>query len=133
MRGPAPHGDPLVITLKIAHYKVCLILVDNGSSLDLLYLSAFLVMGIDPKEIMQHQMPLLGFNGSVTISIRSICLLVYVEGAITLKKFLVLNTHKSYNAILGRPWIHKMQEVPSTYHQLIKYPTVERTKEIKGE
>lgn len=27
-----------------------------------------------------------------------------------------------YNLLLGRPWIHAMQVVPSTYHQCIKFP-----------
>lgn len=28
----------------------------------------------------------------------------------------------AYNILLGRPWIHEMQAVPSTYHQCVKFP-----------
>lgn len=40
--------------------------------------------------------------------------------------------------ILDRPWVYKMRNVPSTYHQLIKYSTMDwvkinKRKEMKGE
>lgn len=35
--------------------------------------------------------------------------------------FQVLDLPLSYNILLGRPWIHKMQAVPSTYHQFLKF------------
>lgn len=34
----------------------------------------------------------------------------------------VLDIDLSYNILLGRPWIHEMQAVPSTYHQCLKFP-----------
>lgn len=36
--------------------------------------------------------------------------------------FQVLDLHLSYNILLGRPWIHEMKVVPSTYHQCLKFP-----------
>ena len=34
----------------------------------------------------------------------------------------VLDIPFSYNILLGRPWIHEMRVVPSTYHQCVKFP-----------
>lgn len=34
----------------------------------------------------------------------------------------VLDKELTYNILLGRPWIHEMQAVPSTYHQCLKFP-----------
>ena len=34
----------------------------------------------------------------------------------------VLDIPLSYNIFLGRPWIHEMCVVPSTYHQCVKFP-----------
>jgi len=34
----------------------------------------------------------------------------------------VLDIPLSYNILLGRPWIHAMQEVPSMYHWCLKFP-----------
>ena len=36
--------------------------------------------------------------------------------------FQVLDIALAYNLLLGWPWIHDMQVVPSTYHQCIKFP-----------
>ena len=34
----------------------------------------------------------------------------------------VLDIPLDYNILLGRPWIHEMRAVPSTYHQCVKFP-----------
>lgn len=34
----------------------------------------------------------------------------------------VLDISLDYNILLGHPWIHDMQAVPSTYHFCIKFP-----------
>lgn len=128
-----PCDDPLVVTVKIAHCEVCIILVDNGSSSHLLYMSTLLDIGIDPKEITQQKIMLVGFNGSVTMIMRTIRLSVFVEGTIIIINFIVSSTPTSYNVILGGHWICKMRGIPSIYHQLIKYPTINRIREIKGE
>lgn len=36
--------------------------------------------------------------------------------------FQVLDRELTYNILLGCPWIHDMQAVPSTYHQCLKFP-----------
>uniref|UniRef100_A0A2N9J2B4 Uncharacterized protein n=1 Tax=Fagus sylvatica TaxID=28930 RepID=A0A2N9J2B4_FAGSY len=38
-------------------------------------------------------------------------------------EFFILNAFFPYNAILGRPWLHRMGAVPSTLHQRLKFPT----------
>ena len=34
----------------------------------------------------------------------------------------VLDLDFPYNILLGRPWIHTLKAVPSTYHQCLKFP-----------
>lgn len=46
-----PYDDPLVIMVKVTHWEMHKVLVDNGNSLEFLYFLALLNMGIDPKEI----------------------------------------------------------------------------------
>ena len=48
-------------------------------------------------------------------------------------KFLVVDCDSSYNMILGRPWIHRMGAVPSTLHQMVKFPTPWGIKAIIGD
>lgn len=47
--------------------------------------------------------------------------------------FLVETSPSPYNAILGRPWIHEVARVTSTYHQKIKILTPHGVVEILGE
>ena len=48
-------------------------------------------------------------------------------------KFLVVDCDSSYNMILGQSWIHGMGAVPSTLHQMVKFPTPRGIKEIRGD
>jgi hypothetical protein len=36
-------------------------------------------------------------------------------------KFYVIDAETSYRALLGRPWLHNNQVIPSTLHQCLKY------------
>ena len=36
--------------------------------------------------------------------------------------FQVLDLHLTYNILLGKLWFHDKQDVPSTYHQCLKFP-----------
>ena len=47
--------------------------------------------------------------------------------------FEVVDGDMGYNIILGRPWLYEMKVVPSTYHQLLKLPTPEKIKQIRGD
>ena len=48
-------------------------------------------------------------------------------------EFYVIDVESPYNAILGRPWIHMMKVIPSSYHQLQQYPTPTRTANTWGD
>lgn len=39
----------------------------------------------------------------------------------------------AYNMIMGRPWIHDMDAVPSTLHQVIKFPSPWGICQIRGD
>lgn len=58
-----PHDDPLVVTLVISNYLTHRILINNGSSADILYLLAFNQMGIGQDKLKPVQTPLVGFTG----------------------------------------------------------------------
>lgn len=54
-----------------------------------------------------------------------------IKGFVVMVNFVVVDAPLHYNLILGRPWIHKMGAIFSTYHQVIKYPTEEQIMEIQ--
>ena len=62
-----------------------------------------------------------GFNGATKPSLSDVVLPVQA-GPITLNvQFSVVDDLSSYNAIMGRAWLHIMKVVPSTYHQMVSY------------
>ena len=58
-----PHNDPLVIMLNIEGFNTKRILVDNGSSADIIYLPAFQQLKLDPKRLRPFESLLINFSG----------------------------------------------------------------------
>ncbi|XP_056698596.1 uncharacterized protein [Spinacia oleracea] len=127
------HHDGLVISLPIGNALIKRILVDNGSSANVLFLEALQEMGLEEKNIVRRSTVLVGFSGEALRTVGEISLPTYAEGVNMMTKFNVVDCPSAYNVILGRPWIHKMKAVPSTYHQSIKFPTKWGVMEIKGQ
>nr|XP_016478279.1 PREDICTED: uncharacterized protein LOC107799654 [Nicotiana tabacum] len=55
------------------------------------------------------------------------------EGVIKTTLFEVVDGDMGYNIIMGRPWLHEMKVVPSTYNQFLKFLTPEGIKKIRGD
>ena len=102
-----PHNDPLVIMPVIEGFNTRRILVDNGSSADIIYLSAFQQLKLNPGRLRPFDSPLFSFSGDK----------VYPKGIVTLTvtvgthprqltrslDFLVVDCPSSYNVIIRRP------------------------------
>ena len=80
-------------------------------------------MHISEAELITSTCPLVGFNGHVSYAKGKVRLMVTLGTVSIPIDFMVVDTDSPYNIILVRNWIHKMKAVPSTYHQLIKFPT----------
>ena len=128
-----PHHDALVISLLIANCRIKRILIDNGSSTNVIFLSALKEMNIDEAHIHCRSTVLVRFSGEQKFTLGDITLPVYAAGVNLHITFVVLDNPSAYNVILGRPWIHDMRAVPSTFHQVVRFPTAWGVKEIKGE
>ncbi|KAG7583777.1 Reverse transcriptase domain [Arabidopsis suecica] len=112
-----PHNDPLVVELIIGDSRVTRVLIDTGSSVDLIFKDVLAIMGVTDRQIKPVSRPLAGFDGDFVMTIGTIKLPVFVGGTIAWVKFVIIDKPAIYNIILGTPWIHQMQAIPSTYHQ----------------
>ncbi|XP_018454115.1 uncharacterized protein LOC108825305 [Raphanus sativus] len=117
-----PHNDPLLVELGIGDCQVTKILIDTGSSVDLIFRDTLDKMGVDTESMKPSSRSLTGFNGSSEAMIGTIRLPVYACGTTRTVKFSVVDSKAPYNAILGTPWLHSMRAIPSTYHQCVKFP-----------
>ena len=118
-----PHRDALILALGVGDFEVKKILVDPGSSADLLQVAVIKQMGFIPSSLENPGRILSGFKGSSTTSLRDIALLVQAGPVILNVLFSVVEDLSPFNAILGRTWLHGMKVIPSTYHQMVSFIT----------
>ncbi|XP_050258795.1 uncharacterized protein LOC126703759 [Quercus robur] len=132
-----PYDDALVISLLIANYTTRRVLVDNGSSADILYYPAFQQMRLGRDQLRPVNSPLVGFGGMKVQPVGTISLSVVV-GAYPRQitkdvNFLVVDCPSSYNAIIGRPTLNSWKTVTSTYHLSVKFPTEHGVGQVQGD
>ncbi|XP_050280315.1 uncharacterized protein LOC126721304 [Quercus robur] len=118
-----PHNDPLVIMLNIEGFNTKRILVDNGSSADIIYLPAFQQLRLDPKRLCPFDSPLVSFSGD-RVYPRGIVTLTVTAGTYPVQltrqvDFLVVDCPSSYNVIVGRPTLNKWKAATSTCRRML--------------
>ena len=132
-----PYDDAIVITLLIADYTTRRVLVDNGSSADILYFPAFQQMRLGQDRLRPVSSPLVGFGGMKVQSVGIITLPVvvgaYLQQITKNMNFLVVDCSSSYNAIIGRPTLNSWKAVTSTYHLSVKFPTDYGIGQVQGD
>uniref|UniRef100_A0A2N9IT33 Uncharacterized protein n=1 Tax=Fagus sylvatica TaxID=28930 RepID=A0A2N9IT33_FAGSY len=132
-----PHDDALVVTLTIAGFLTRRVLVDNGSSADIIYLPAYQQMKIDKEQLKPIDIPLVGFTGDKVKPLGVVSLVIeagtYPRQVRTSVEFLVVDCPSAYNVIIGRPTLNKLRAVTSTYHLLVRFPTEHGIGELKGD
>jgi len=122
-----PHdNDPVVISVVTAGRKVHRVLVDQGSSADVMFWSTFNKLRLSPDLLSPYTGCLYGF-GDNQVEVRG-----YLELRTTLTdgeasrtesiRYLVVNAHSAYNILLGRPALNRLNAVSSTRHMKMKLP-----------
>lgn len=105
-----PHNDALVVIIDIDHVPIHQVLVDGGSSTNILSLKALKAVDWDKEKLKRCAGLLVGFSGERVYPKGSIKLPIKLgqgEASVTrIEEFVVINRPTVYNAILGRPAIH---------------------------
>ncbi|XP_074376777.1 uncharacterized protein LOC141718291 [Apium graveolens] len=128
-----PQQDGLVISLPVGNCLIKRILVDNGSAANIMMLSTLTQMGLAESDMIKKSTTLVGFSGETKRTLGEITLPTYAQEVNLLELFCIIDVDSSYNIIMGRPWIHNLKAVPSTYHQVLKFPTPWGAQEIRGD
>ncbi|XP_031108414.1 uncharacterized protein LOC116012880 [Ipomoea triloba] len=129
-------AEALVITVDICG-EVRRVMVDTGSSVNVLYLEAFNRLKIVRSALTPVRTPLSGFTGDM----------VHPEGMVVLPvevgvypkilkvemEFIVVNLACVHNVILGRPGIAQMKAIISMPHLCMKFPTPEGVGMVRGD
>nr|XP_023929841.1 uncharacterized protein LOC112041170 [Quercus suber] len=132
-----PHNDPLVIALTIEGFNTKRILVDNGSSADIIYFPAFQQLKLDPKRLRPFDSLLVSFSGDRVYPKGTVTLMVtmgtYPKQLTCDLDFLVVDCPSTYNVIIGRLALNKWKSSTSTYYLKVKFSTENGVGEVKGD
>jgi hypothetical protein len=114
------HRRPLYLSAAINEVQARRALVDTGSCINLIPLSTIQAAEISQKKIKGAPMEIKGFGGVGEYTKGHIQLVLKVGPIVALTQFHVVDSVIPYHILLGRPWLHKHQLIPSTYHQCVK-------------
>ncbi|GAV64609.1 hypothetical protein CFOL_v3_08127, partial [Cephalotus follicularis] len=108
-----PHDDPVVITLHMELFTMKRILIDRGSSADILYKQAFDQLRIPEDQLRLVKTPLVGFVGEMVHPLGAIELSVVAGTTLCQTQvqmtFVVVDIPSPYNAIIGHPRLNLME------------------------
>ncbi|XP_026416048.1 uncharacterized protein LOC113311422 [Papaver somniferum] len=135
--GGRNHNDPLVVTMAIAlpehegeegkpkvlPWAMPKILINRGSSVEILFYETFKQMGLRDECIIPFTYNIFGFNGSSTRPRGEVTLEIRVGKILTLTTFCVVDVLSPYTTIVGRSWVHGIKGVASTFQQRLRFPT----------
>ena len=106
------------------------VLVDQTSTVEIMYLDLYKGLNLKPEDLMAYDSPLVSFKGKTVITKSHIRLPIQTGSEIVEVDFIMVDSYSPYTAIVTRPWLHALGAVSSTLHQKVKYPSEGQVKEI---
>ncbi|RYQ91055.1 hypothetical protein Ahy_B09g096923 [Arachis hypogaea] len=110
---------PLHITTTLSGIKVNKVLIDGGATISLLPERMLMKVGKHPDDLVPTNIAVANFSGTSTPTKGLVTLSVKVGSSERNIVFVVVSSKASYNALLGRDWIHSVGAVPCTVHQSV--------------
>ncbi|XP_068473985.1 uncharacterized protein [Phaseolus vulgaris] len=119
-------NDPVVISAVTAGRKVHRVLVDQGSSADVMFWMTFNKLQLSPDMLRPYGGCLYGFVGD-QVEVRRYLELgtTFTNGTASRTesiRYLVVKVFSAYNMLLGRPTLNRLGAIPSTRHMKMKLP-----------
>jgi len=115
-----------VISVVIAGRKVQRVLVDQGSSTDVMFWTTFNKLQLSPDLLRPYTSCLYGFAGDQVevrwhVELRT----TFTDGVASRTeniRYLVVNAPSAFNVLLGRPTLNRLRAVSSMRHMKMKLP-----------
>jgi len=123
MRDVFPYeDDPVVLSIVMMGRNVHRVLIDQGSSADVMFWDAFMGLQVLRDQLQPFDRVLVEVHGYVDL--RTTFSNNQAPKTIVVR-YIVVNAPSSYNLLLGRPSLNKLGVVVSTTHMKMKFPTTE--------
>ena len=116
----ATHTRPLQITIECMGAKVPMVLIDNGSVLNVCPFRTILAIGLDMEIIIPSPLTIRAYDNTsrkVMGTFKAPCKIGLLEIVV---EFHVMDITPNYNLLLGSSWLHTIRAIPSSLHQKMK-------------
>ncbi|GKE79592.1 hypothetical protein Tco_1545712, partial [Tanacetum coccineum] len=118
---------PMIIKVEIRGHCIHRMYVDGGLASEILYEHCFNRVHLEIKnQLVPATTPLIGFSGEIIWPIGQIQLLVRIgdeeHSTSAWMNCIIVRSPSSYNGIIERPGVRKLQAVPSIAHGMLKLP-----------
>ncbi|GJS31933.1 reverse transcriptase domain-containing protein [Tanacetum coccineum] len=123
---------PMIIEAEMRGHCVHRMYVDGGSSSEIMYEHCFNRFRPEVRnQMIPATTPLVGFSGEIIWPLGQISLLVKIgdeeHSTFAWMNFMVVRSPSPYNGIIGRPGVRRIRAVPSTAHEMLKFPVTSGT------
>ena len=109
--------------------------MENSSSMDIIYLSAFQQLKWDPGTLRPFESPIVSFSGGWVypkgIATLTVTVVSYPRQLTRQLDFLVVDCPFSYNVIIGRPTLNRWKATTFIYCLKVKFPMENGVGEVK--
>ncbi|XP_027169433.1 uncharacterized protein LOC113769160 [Coffea eugenioides] len=115
------HNRALYISVRCNGKLLPRVLVDNGSALNICPWNTLTKLGFLDIKLRPSATVIRGFDGSRRESMGETDLVLGIGPAQFQITCQVMDFSSVYNILLGRPWIHTSNSVPSSLHQMLRF------------
>ena len=88
-----PHGDALVVTLRIRGYDVKRVMIDQGSCVEVMYPDLYKGLNLKPEDLTAYDSPLVSFDGKLVTPKGHIRLPVQADSEVVEVDFIVVDAY----------------------------------------
>ena len=116
----ATHTRNLQITIECMGAKVPMVLIDNGSALNVCLFRTALTIGLDMETIIPSPLTVRAYNNTSRKVMRTFKAPSKIGPLEMIVEFHVMDITSNYNLFLRRAWLHPNGAIPSSLYQKMK-------------
>ncbi|XP_027090233.1 uncharacterized protein [Coffea arabica] len=115
------HNKALYISVRCNGKLLSKVLIDNGSTLNICPWNTLIKLGFQEAKLRPSTTVVRGFDGARRESMGEVDLVLEIGPAQFQVMCQVMDFSSVYNVLLGRPWIHTSDTIPSSLHQMLRF------------
>ena len=113
------HNDPLHITVDAKGKRIPMVLIDDGSTLNVCPLKTVSCLGLSIEDFVPTDQHMKAYHNSRREVLGIVTLELIIGPMIKKVEFQVLNIASCFNMLLRRPWIYDTEVVPLSLYQKV--------------